>query len=207
MTFWLRRWYEQSRRPTAHAVPLAVGDDLHLDVARRRDELLEQHGAVAERLLGLGLRAVERGRRAHRASSTRRMPRPPPPAVALIISGKPMRAAWRSASSTVSTGPPLHGATGTPASSASRLAAILSPTRRMTAASGPTKTMPSRSHSSANSGLLGDEAPPDPHRVGARLAQRALQRRRGRGSRRSGRPPRRRGGRTSRRARPRCRGR
>src|SRR6185312_611759 len=56
------------------------------------------------------------------------------------------RAAARSA-----TGPPLHGASGTPARSARSLDSILSPSRRITSADGPMKVMPSRSHSSANS--------------------------------------------------------
>ena len=69
----------QAGRPRAAA---AVGDDLHLDVARGRHELLEQHGAVAEGLLGLGLRAGERGRkrlRARRRGGCRARHPPPSP--------------------------------------------------------------------------------------------------------------------------------
>ena len=46
----------------------------------------------------------------------------------------------------------------------------------MIAASGPTKTMPSRSHRSANSACSATKPHPTHDRVGARLAQRALQR-------------------------------
>ena len=88
------------------------------------------------------------------------MPRPPPPAAALIISGKPSSEAIRWASSTLSTDPPLHGATGTPACSASFLASILSPSLRMTSASGPAKTMPSRSHSSEKAGCSATKPQP-----------------------------------------------
>ena len=73
---------------------LAVGHQLHLDVARGADEALHQHARVAERRLGLGAGALERARRARPASSTRRIPRPPPPAAALIISGKPSCSPW-----------------------------------------------------------------------------------------------------------------
>ena len=65
-----------------HDVALAVGQHLHLDVARPRDELLEEHRAVAERRLGLALAAGEglghlRGRRHARACrARRRRPRP-----------------------------------------------------------------------------------------------------------------------------------
>ena len=66
---------------------MVVGDDLHLDVAGAGDHPLEEDGRVAERLQALGARAVERGRELRLARCTLRMPRPPPPDVALIISG------------------------------------------------------------------------------------------------------------------------
>ena len=44
------------------AVALAVGEHLDLDVPRRADVLLDVHGAVAERRLGLGLSLTHRGR-------------------------------------------------------------------------------------------------------------------------------------------------
>ena len=80
------------------------------------------------------------------------MPRPPPPAVALSISGYPMRAAAALASSRVSTPPRLHGATGTPTSSAMSLDPILSPSRRIASGLGPMKVTPISRHSSAKPG-------------------------------------------------------
>ena len=67
----------QADRPRAAA---AVGDDLHLDVARGRHELLEQHGAVAE---GLAWPRTARRRTRPEASRARRRGgcrarRPPP---------------------------------------------------------------------------------------------------------------------------------
>ena len=63
-----------------------------------------------------------------------------------------MRSAAASASSRVATAPRLHGATGTPTSSAISLAPILSPSLRIASASGPMKVTPIFSHSSANTG-------------------------------------------------------
>ncbi len=77
------------------------------------------------------------------------MPRPPPPAAALIITGYPMRPAEARAASVVSTRPSLPGTTGTPASQAAARAAALSPMRRIVAADGPTKIMPAASVASA----------------------------------------------------------
>ncbi len=42
-------------------LPCAVGEHLHLDVARRRDVFLDQHARVAERRFPLARRAFERG--------------------------------------------------------------------------------------------------------------------------------------------------
>ena len=67
----------------------AVADDLHLDVARARQQLLD----VDARRRRTRPRASERQRakasaRARRAACTARMPRPPPPATALIIDAR-----------------------------------------------------------------------------------------------------------------------
>ena len=91
-----RSFLEQLLVPPLHrAVPdphgpdgaVVVGDDLDLDVAGPGQQPLEEHGVIAEGLPGLGLsrHAVPRSRSS--ALSTRRMPRPPPPADALISTG------------------------------------------------------------------------------------------------------------------------
>ncbi len=64
------------------------------------------------------------------------------------------------ASSSVSTGPPLHGATGTPTCSAISFEPILSPSLRMASALGPTKVTPISAHSSANSGCSATKPQP-----------------------------------------------
>jgi hypothetical protein len=73
-------------------VALEVGEDLHLDVARFDHGLLDEDGRVAERPLGFAHAGGEASRRS-RPTSTRRMPRPPPPATALTKTGKPISAA------------------------------------------------------------------------------------------------------------------
>ena len=89
MTFWCRRWTEQSRSNRWITLPCAVGEDLHLDVARVDHGLLDEGGRVAEGALGLA-HAASTDSRSVLGSSTRRMPRPPPPATALTKTGKPI---------------------------------------------------------------------------------------------------------------------
>ena len=151
MTFWLRRCMLQSRTPAAHTVPwesaISWTSTWRAPVTTR-----SMNTVASPNVLRPSALALAKASASSPSSSTRRIPRPPPPAVALIINGYPMCAACRRAASTVSTGPPLHGATGTSARSANSFAAILSPSRRMTSGRGPTNTTPSRSQSSANSG-------------------------------------------------------
>ncbi len=66
---------------------MAVGQDLDFDMARLLEILLHIDGVVAER--GLGFGAGLRQREGQFASALARtfMPRPPPPAVALISTG------------------------------------------------------------------------------------------------------------------------
>ena len=71
----------------------AVGEDLHLDVARADHRLLEEDRGVAEGRLGLAHARLERVAQRPRGRSTRRMPRPPPPATALAKTGKPISSA------------------------------------------------------------------------------------------------------------------
>ena len=70
------------------------------------------------------------------------MPRPPPPATALISTGKPIWWASSIASASLPTGPSLPGTVGMPSSRAVALATILSPIRRMCSGDGPMKMKP-----------------------------------------------------------------
>ena len=68
-------------------VAVPVGEHLDLDVPRPGQVALDQHAVVAERGAGLALRQRQRLGEPGRASSTTRMPLPPPPALALISTG------------------------------------------------------------------------------------------------------------------------
>ena len=70
------------------------------------------------------------------------MPRPPPPDVALIITGKPIRLATFNPSSRFSTMPSEPSMVGTPAFLAITFADALSPIWRMACAEGPTNLIP-----------------------------------------------------------------
>ena len=65
---------------------LAVGEDLHLDVAGVDHGLLDEHGGVAEGASASRMQVSTASRRSF-GSSTRRIPRPPPPATAFTKSG------------------------------------------------------------------------------------------------------------------------
>ncbi len=170
--------YEQSRTPSAHTVPVAVGDDLHLDMARRADQLLEQHGRVDRRS-----RAPPPGRsrtRTTRASieSTRRIPRPPPPAAALIISGK-ADSSCACSSASLTWLDARRRSTERPARPPPRRAAwprSCRRARRMTAGVGTDEHDVQPLAQLRELGILGDEAPSDPGRVGPRDHERALER-------------------------------
>ena len=135
-----------------HDRAVLVAEDLELDVARRLDVLLDVDVADAERRFGLALRRLERVRQLAGARTTR-MPRPPPPAVALMMTGYPISFAALTALSSLSIGPSLPGRMGTPAFFITRRARALSPIRRMTCGSGPMNLMWHASHTSARYAL------------------------------------------------------
>ena len=85
-------------------------------------------------------------------SSTRRMPRPPPPATALTNSGYgSCFAASTSASGSVLGSTPAR--VGTPASLAAAIARALLPVSVSTSLVGPMKVMPAFAHASARAGF------------------------------------------------------
>ena len=78
------------------------------------------------------------------------MPRPPPPALALRMIGKPMRSAAARSSSSLWM-PAEPGSVGTPAAAMAARALILSPMRRIAAGGGPIQLRPHLMQTSANS--------------------------------------------------------
>ena len=94
MTFWWRRWTEQSRSNRCTHVAVRVGEDLDLDVARALEVASRSARGRRRRRTAASRRAAgERGGELARRVRPMRMPLPPPPALALISTGKPMRAA------------------------------------------------------------------------------------------------------------------
>ena len=77
----------------AHDAAVGVGEDLHFDVARLRKVALQQQPVVAEGGARQPLRRFDRRARLRRRNCTTCMPLPPPPALALMMSGKPTRCA------------------------------------------------------------------------------------------------------------------
>jgi hypothetical protein len=86
-----------------------------------------------------------------------RMPLPPPPADALIITGKPISSAMRAASASSSTTPMWPGTVDTLALAANFFDSILSPIARMASAWGPMNTMPA---AAARPGTAGSDRKP-----------------------------------------------
>ncbi len=60
ITFWWRRWSEQSRSNRWTTLPWIVAEHLHLDMARFFDIFFDQHPGIAEGGLGLALRGGQR---------------------------------------------------------------------------------------------------------------------------------------------------
>ena len=73
--------------PEMHDMPTMVGGNLHFDMARLEEISFEVDCIVAECRLRLGLRGLKRATRGPRRLFTTRMPRPPPPAEALMMTG------------------------------------------------------------------------------------------------------------------------
>ena len=132
-----------------------VAEDLHLDVARRREVALDEQAVVGEGGERLAPRAVDRASRSSSAVFTMRIPFPPPPSTALRSTGLPSpkpHVRLRSSVSQSCAVPWYPGSSGTPASSISRFAASLDPMSRIDCAGGPMKASPaSLATASANS--------------------------------------------------------
>ena len=87
-----------------------------------------------------------------------------------------MRPAASAAAASSATGPPLHGMTGTSTLSASRLAAILSPTVRITSLGGPRNPIPAAATFAAKSASSATKPHPG-HTASAPASRRAASRR------------------------------
>ena len=162
----------QSRSPRCADGARAVADDLHLDVAGARQQLLDVDVAVAEGGLAppsgsAPMRVVELV-----GAVTARMPRPPPPATALTITAPlgPSEAMNARASSSV-VGP--GGARRAPARRSARRARAPAPCRRTAQRLGPRADERDAGalRSAGERGVLAEEAIARMDGVAARLAR------------------------------------
>ena len=169
-TFWCLRCTEQSRRPSANTVPWRSAA-ICTSTWRAPEIALSAKRVPSPKALAASVSALSKAASSSSALRTRRMPRPPPPAVALSISGKPIFPAAACASPRTS-GPPLQGETGTRAASAISLLVILSPSRRMVAALGPRNAISLASSFSTKPGSSARNPQPG-HTASARIARSA----------------------------------
>ena len=166
-------------------VAVAVGQHLHLDVARIGQVALQVDGRVGEELLAFAARALERrlqlllGERDAKALAAA-------PAGRLDRDREADLVAWRSSAhpATVATGSVVPGTIGTPAACISSRARVFEPIASIALAGGPMNTTSASSHALRERRVLGEKAVA---RVD-RLRARAPRRRRG-SSRRSGSSP------------------
>ena len=128
---------------------VAVGEDLHLDVARVGDELLDVDRRIGEVGLALALRGAKAPLRLSADSTTLR-PFPPPPAEALIATGQPNSSPSRATSAAEVTGSVVPGTIGTPALRMSSRAATFDPITSIASGGGPIQTRPASEQARAN---------------------------------------------------------
>ena len=134
-----------------HDGAVRVAEDLHLEVARRLDESLQEHRAVPER--GLGLACSRRDR----VGEVRGIVHQPHAAAAAAHrrlhhhreAGVGRRARRVRAVSPGATSPP--GRIGTPTPAMIRLASSFEPIRSIASGAGPTNVSPASAHARANS--------------------------------------------------------
>src|SRR5581483_4933951 len=125
-----------------------VGENLEFDVAGMLDVLLHVKVAVAKRSGCFGLRGIKSAGSSC-SERTILMPRPPPPAEALMITGKPTVRAHSMASPSPASTPSEPGRIGTPAFFMAPRAFSFSPIRRVTSGGGPMNLMLQVSQTSA----------------------------------------------------------
>ena len=167
ISFWWRRCTEQSRSPRCTTFPCESPMHLDLDVARVLQVLLDVHRRRCRTPPAPRSAPARTAARTARSFHAMRMPFPPPPAVALMMTGKPIPSATCSASSGSSMVPSEPGTVGTPASFASRRAVALSPICRIWSARGPDERDVRRPAGLGELGVLRQEAVARVDRVGA----------------------------------------
>ena len=132
-------------------VALAVGEDLHLDVARVDHGLLDEDRRVAERALGLAHAGLDG------LAQVLRVVDPAHAAAAAAGDGLDEERVRDGSAAATSASTSVEGSTearvGTPAALAAAIARALLPVSVSTSAVGPMKVMPALAHASASAGF------------------------------------------------------
>ena len=152
MSFWWRRWLEQSRSPIQTAFPW-VSAKTCISTWRGQSRYRSRYTSELPKYAWPSLRAESRAAAASSGALTTFMPRPPPPYDALMATGQPWTAPKAWISSAEVTGPSLPGTTGTPASIAATRDDTLSPITSMASGGGPTNVAPREARARAKAGF------------------------------------------------------
>ena len=140
ITFWWRRWMEQSRSPKWTTWP-NLSPMIWNSTWRGFSIYFSIYMVSSENPFTDSNWAALKCSVKSSSLLEIRIPFPPPPEEALIMTGKPISFAMASPSSAVYTGSLLPGTTGTPACIMVFLASDLFPMRLMISAEGPIKVM------------------------------------------------------------------
>ena len=151
MTFWWRRWTEQSRSNKCSVDP-CLSAIIWTSIWRGRTTACSTNIRPSPKAVSASRIAASSAGLKSSGVSTLRIPRPPPPATAFAKMGKPMSSAAATSTSR-SVVASLEAKTGTPALMACSLAVTLFPAISRTEAGGPTKTIPASSQALAKSGF------------------------------------------------------
>ena len=151
ITFWCRRWIEQSRSNRCSVVPW-VSARICTSMCRGRPTACSMNTVGSPKAPSASRIAADTDSRSAAGSSTRRMPRPPPPATALTKTGKPISSAPATSSSRSADGG-VDLSVGMPAARAASSARTLLPASSSTSAGGPMKVMPAAAQARASSGF------------------------------------------------------
>ena len=150
ISFWFRRWTEQSRSPRWMVCPWRSAR-ICTSTCRGFSTSFSRYISSFPKQAAASALASAQAAGSSSGPSQRRMPLPPPPAEAFSSTGQPTASAAARASSTEETGPSEPGVTGTPAAFIKSRAADLEPAFRMASPEGPMKVSPALAQASEKS--------------------------------------------------------
>ena len=151
ITFWWRRWMEQSRSNRCITLP-CWSARICTSMWRGRPTACSMKTVGSPKALSASRMAAPSASRSSGSLLTRRMPRPPPPATAFTKTGKPISVACAASQSTSVEGA-QERSVGMPALRADSSARTLLPASSSTCGGGPMKVMPLSWQACARSGF------------------------------------------------------